>query len=68
MFRDMSSEDLMKSHILRTHSKKVMLVVENVIDLKSKEDDQSIKMLYLLGRNHYTYGATNEFLYVGLTF
>lgn len=62
----MSSEDLMKSHVLRTHSKKVMIIVENVIDKKEHEESILKKMLYSLGVRHYTYGATNEFLYVSL--
>jgi hypothetical protein len=66
-FRDMNKEDLIKSHTLRTHSKKVVDIVEKVINDIDKKDSKLVEMLQKLGRNHCIYGATNDFLYVRLS-
>ena len=65
-FRDMNKEDLIKSHTLRTHSKKVVDIVEKVINDIDKKDCKLVEMLQKLGRNHCIYGANNDFLYVSL--
>ena len=61
-FRDMSIQDLSKSHVLRTHSKKVMRIVENFII--ENGHGQIISQLIELGKEHHSFGVTNEFLYV----
>ncbi len=63
-FRDMNSEDLIKSHTLRTHSKKVMSIVENVITNYDVEFDKIKTDLLKLGSRHYIYGVREEFFYV----
>ena len=63
-FRDMTAEDLIKSHVLRTHSKKVMDILDQVITQMNNHDGKIEEMLEKLGRNHRLYGATNDFLYV----
>jgi hypothetical protein len=62
----MTIEELSKSHVLRTHSKKVMLIVESFIIQNG--DDKIIKQLKELGKEHYSFGVTNEFLYVSFFF
>lgn len=60
----MASEDLIKSHTLRTHSKKVMNIVNRVITDIDDKNSNLIESLEDLGRRHYIYGATENFLYV----
>jgi hypothetical protein len=63
-FRNLTSDDLIKSHTLRTHSRKVMNIVGNFVDDIEKTDGKFESELVELGKRHYIYGATNEFLYV----
>ncbi len=58
----MTIEELSKSHVLRTHSKKVMLIVESFIFQNG--GDKIVRQLKELGKEHYSFGVTSEFLYV----
>ncbi|RNA19008.1 neuroglobin-like [Brachionus plicatilis] len=61
-FKFLPIDELSKSHALRTHSKKVMNIIDQFVDaLETGQLDQMKNKLFHLGERHHIYRAKKEY-------